>query len=333
MTKWRSRRRWKLVLLMLAMSSIFLPKPAHAKFDPRDPLGVMGKKSRVISIHVAPGEWGNVAVGDIRTLLESVTREFLQFAPGLPEGLVLRVVPRSGAPRVLYERGVNGEYVIQLTARDDRWFQYAYQFAHELCHVASNFDHKELTGDGVEQGNQWFEEALCETASLFTLKRLAATWADSPPRRDWAGYGDAFSAYAQHLLNEPHRNLADNQSLRGWYAQHADSLREDPYLREKNEVVATALLPLFERQPELWQAISYLNPKTATTGKSFADYLADWYDACPNKALPAEIMARFGFDPMTRRTGQARGNVGGGTLADVTVPSASGQGPSGPVGD
>ncbi|MCB1911854.1 MAG: hypothetical protein H6948_03920 [Zoogloeaceae bacterium] len=331
MRKWGSRRGWRLILLMLAVSSVAMPKPVQAKFDPRDPLGVMRSKARAVSIEVAPGNWGRADPGDIRTLLESVAREFLQYAPGFRNDLVLRVVPRSDAPRVLYERGVGGEYIIQLTARDQRWFQYAYQFAHELCHIASNFDHKEVTGDGVAQGNQWFEEALCETASLFTLKRLAASWESNPPRRDWAGYGEAFAAYARTLLSEPHRQLEKNESLGDWYAEHADSLREDPYLREKNEVVATALLPLFEGQPQFWQAITHLNPSRASAGKTFGDYLADWYATCPDKALPAEVMRRFGFDPDRPPSARASANVKVQELVDVATPRDLGA--SGPIGE
>ena len=51
----------------------------------------------------------------------------------------------------------------------------------------------------------------------------------------------------------------------------------------KNEVVATALLPLFEGQPQFWQAITHLNPSRASAGKTFGDYLADWYATCPDK--------------------------------------------------
>ena len=329
MRKVRPRHGMKLVLLMLALSVPF-PKAAHAKFDARDPLGVMRKKSHPVVIEVAPGDWGRAELGDIRMLLESVAREFMQHTRGLRDDLVLRVIPRADAPRVLYERGADGQYVIQLTARDDRWFQYAYQFAHELCHIASNFDHKELSGDEIAQGNQWFEEALCETASLFTLKRLGASWASSPPKRDWMGYGDAFSAYAQRLLNEPHRNLAKDQLLSDWYATHADSLRDDPYLRQKNEVVATALLPLFEREPEFWQSITYLNPTTETAGKPFRDYLADWYAACPDKTLPAEIMARFGFDPAAPRSAQVA--TTGQTHGATAISGPARRGASGPVG-
>src|SRR5574338_8697 len=235
-----------------------------------------------VSIQVAPGNWGSADPRDIQVVLDSVAKEFSPLVGQTIQGPVrIRVIPRGMMHRVLYERGPKGEYVVQLTARDDRWFQYAYQFAHELCHVLSNFDHKERQGGVVTTGNQWFEESLCETASLFTLRRMAASWTEHPPGRKWIGYGQVFGSYADHLLAENHRHLPANQSLSQWYAENHSALEGNPYLREKNELVATMLLPLFEKDPGMWQAIGYLNANPASAGKSFSEYLADWHGACP----------------------------------------------------
>lgn len=235
-----------------------------------------------VVVQVAPGDWGSANPRDIQVVLDSVVSEFRPLVARQPQGVVnIRVVPRGTSPRVLYERGPEGEYVVQLTARDERWFQYAYQFSHELCHILSNFDHKERQGETVASGNQWFEESLCETASLFTLKRMAASWAEHPPSRKWMGYGQVFGSYAEHLLAENHRRLPANKTLGQWYAENQPALHDNPYLREKNELVATMLLPLFEKDPSMWQAIGYLNANPSSAGKSFSEYLADWHGACP----------------------------------------------------
>lgn len=235
-----------------------------------------------VLIQVAPGNWGSADPRDIQLVLDSVANEFRPFVARPSQDLVtIRVIPRSGSPRVLYERGPQGEYVVQLTARDERWFQYAYQFSHELCHILSNFDHKERNGETVATGNQWFEESLCETASLFTLKRMATSWTERPPARKWVGYGPMFASYAEKLLAESHRYLPANQSFGQWYAENQPSLRDNPYLREKNELVAAMLLPLFEQDPSMWKAIAYLNANPASAAKSFSEYLADWHGACP----------------------------------------------------
>lgn len=289
----------KVGVVMLS-TSLLMHGGAAAKFDPLDPLGTARKgdasKKRTIAIEVAPGNWGSADVRDIKRVLDSVADEFLRYVRPDRESLTIRVVPRGGSPKVLYERGVEGQYVIQLTARDERWFQYAFQFAHELCHVFSNFDHKEvIDGEKVAENNQWFEESLCETAALFTLRRLALAWEANPPTRNWSGYNTVLGAYATRLTSESHRQLPAGQSFREWYAANRSFLRDNPYLREKNELVAAHLLPLFEAAPELWQAITFLNPTPSSAGKPFAHYVADWQAASPDKTLPNQVLELFGL--------------------------------------
>lgn len=289
------------VMLLTLSASLSMHVGAVAKFDPMDPLGTARKsqvaKERAISIDVAPGDWGTANTRDIKRVLDSVADELLTYSGFTGDDIHIRVVPRSGSPKVLYKRGGEDQYVIQLTARDERWFQYVFQFAHELCHVLSNFDHKESIGDSekVDESNQWFEESLCETASLFTLRRLAIVWENKPPTRNWSGYGNTFSAYAARLMSEPHRRLQTGQSFHDWYTENKSTLTDSPYLREKNELVAATLLPLFEAHPEAWQSIRYLNPTKASAGKPFAQYLADWRTAAPDKTLPDQVFELFGL--------------------------------------
>lgn len=281
--------------ILAVVSLLIAAVPSPAASTPRDS-GV----STAIDITVAPGRWGQVRHSEIHTLLSSVAETFLDYT-GHPANspIHVRVVPRSGSPRVLYERGPGGEYLIHLSARDQRWYQYAYQFSHELCHIQSNFDHKDRDSSGeVATGNQWFEESLCETASLFTLRRLSDRWEQQPPSRNWLGYAPVFADYAEHLLAQEHRTLAGHTSFEQWYRAHERSLEAAPYLREKNEIVAKQLLSLFEREPRQWRAIRHLNGRTTSATKSFPDYLNDWLEACPepDKAFVRQAKALFGFD-------------------------------------
>lgn len=285
--------RWARLLGPVVALSLAMNLPARADFDPLDPLGE--HKRLKLEIEVARGDWGRTDVSEVRRVLESVAKEFLAVVDPPRDELRVRVVPRGGAPRVLFQRGPDGRYVIQLTARDVRWFQYAYQFSHELCHVMSNFEVRQVAEDQFEVRNQWFEEALCETASLFTLKRVAGAWESHPPSRAWAGYADTFAAYAEHLMDEPHRHLLFNRSVGEWYAQNEAELSRNPYLRTRNEALASRLLPLFEERPQLWHSIIYLNPDHDSPGKEFRDYLGDWYAADPDKTLPGAVLALFGI--------------------------------------
>lgn len=321
----------KLALFML-WASASLHAGATARLDAVETPGTARKgpvsKKRSIAIDVAPGNWGRADVRDIAQVLESAADELLAHVGSSRGEISIRVIPRSGPPRVLYERGVDGQYVIQLSARDERWFQYVFQFSHELCHVLSNFDHKEAIGQAkVDEGNQWFEEALCETASLFTLRRLAAAWETHPPAPNWADHASLLSAYAAHLMGQAHRQLPAGQSLRDWYAHNDSSLRASPYQREKNELVAASLLPLFEARPELWRSVAYLNPVRASAGKAFAHYVADWQAASPDKTLPDQLIELFGLSQggqVARRDASESPGKPPAAIALISSPSVSG---------
>lgn len=256
------------------------------------PLSAAANVSEQLSINtrfhldVAPGDWGGVSPLQVKQLLDWVAADLIATV-GLQEAeqLQLTILPRNNVPRVLYERGVDGQYLVHLTARGDKWYQYVYQFSHELCHILSNYDHRELTHNSYNiraaDGNQWFEEALCETASLYTLRHLGALWQQQPPSRNWAGYGRMLEAYADHILQQPHRHAISDANMHEWFSENRQALTDSPYLRDRNEVVATHLLQLFESNPELWHAILYLNHKKTVASESFEEYLQAWLEACP----------------------------------------------------
>lgn len=293
----RSVGRYSRCALLVGANALLLAHvPAAAEFNP--PGREVRPAQLRVMLEVAPGNWGEADVADVQLVLESVAREFLSHvATGHGGELRLRVMPRGTAPRVLFERGGEGEYIVHLTARDQRWYQYAYQFSHELCHILSNFDHKDGGAADHAKANQWFEETLCETASLFTLRRLASSWETSPPARKWVGYAPAFAAYADQLLAAPHRRLPPGRTFDAWFRENRPLLEADPYLRDRNELLAAVLLPLFERDPARWQAIAYLNADTASAGKPLAGYLADWLRACPqqSRAVVRDTMAVLGL--------------------------------------
>jgi hypothetical protein len=66
-------------------------------------------------------------------------------------------------------------------------------------------------------------------------------------------------------------------------------------MRDKNLVVAAALLPLFERTPKHWEAISYLNSSQPRGRQTFATYLREWHERCPERHRPfvVEIAREF----------------------------------------
>lgn len=258
------------------------PTAASQKYEYKKRLG--------LEIRVLEGGWGDARAEDIETVLYAVAAVLLERFPGRRLNPIL-VAHSDKYPLTLYEKGPHGEYRIYLSAREQYWAHYAYEFAHELTHILSNHEHfaysREITP------NQWFAEALCEAASLYALKRLAFLWEVSPPHPRWRPYAPTFEEFAERLFNERHRQLPPDTLLATWFEQNEQDLRRDPYLRKHNEVVANMLLPLFEENPEFWQAIGYLPAK----GASFRDYLYAWRANAPEdfKDTITYVMALFGL--------------------------------------
>ena len=249
-----------------------------------------------VEIHVQEGQWGAATPGDIETVLTSVATDLLQFFPD-KQLSPIRVVADASGPRVFFDRNTKGEYLVFLSVKDARWDQFTYQFSHELCHILSNHDHKDMTDHGVARDNQWFEEAICESTSLMTLQHMALRWEQSPPYPQWREYAPAFREYAANLLNQPHRELTAGLTFAVWYQKNQASLRSDPYLRDKTELVASALLVVFEHDPRSLSAIAYLNEEKSATSGSFRDYLTSWRSCCPqtHRNVVRRTMALFGM--------------------------------------
>ena len=62
---------------------------------------------------------------------------------------------------------IGNDRIIYLHTRGDFWCQWIYQFAHEYCHHIING-----TMTGELSGLMWFEESVCELASMYNLNSL-----------------------------------------------------------------------------------------------------------------------------------------------------------------
>jgi hypothetical protein len=248
-------------------------------------------KAPAVQIRVREGGWGEARVEDIEAVLNSVAAILLEHFPSRRLNPIV-VTHSSERPITLYRKAPGNAYQVQLSAKDDYWPRYAYEFAHELSHILMNYDHH--ADARATAFNQWFEESLCEAASLYALKRLAFTWEVRPPQPQWASYAPEFERYVERFLNERHRQLPPDVKLAEWFRQNEQTLRETPYLRDRNEIVANLMLPLFEENDALWESIGYLNLEPKAT--NFRGYLQTWHDNAPDeyKDTIRYIMALFG---------------------------------------
>lgn len=243
-----------------------------------------------LNIRVEGGGWGQARKEKIETVLYSVADELMARLPKKLSAPIV-VTHTESNPIALYERGTNGEYLVHLHASGEDWQFYVYEFAHELCHILSNYE--ENLGADTSKYNQWFEETLCETASLYTLKNLAATWESAPPSPEWSAQAGRLRRFYDLLINEGHRRLPPHSPLASWLRDNEDALKQDPYLRKKNEVVANLLLPLFETKAENWDSLTYLNLNPADARSNLEQYLEHWYQNAPegHKAFISRVLS------------------------------------------
>jgi hypothetical protein len=282
--------RLPLIVASIAFSLAHAGEPATVETKAR-----LKSKEMGLRLNIQEGGWGNAQRESIETVLYSVADELMS---RLPKKLAVPIVVThtNRNPIALYERGPAGEYQVYLHASGDKWHLYAYEFAHELCHILSNYE--ENIGVDITKYNQWFEEALCETASLYALKNLAKTWETSPPEPKWSEEARKVRRFVDHLLAEGHRQLPGHTPLGSWLKANQERLRNDPYLRNENEVVANLLLPLFQQNPQNWEALNYLNLGLDDARCSLGEYLRNWYQNAPveHKRFVASVLALFRLD-------------------------------------
>ena len=159
------------------------------------------------------------------------------------------------------------ESAISLPARGRPWDKFAYQFSHEFCHVIHHRDNPFLD-------EFWVTETICEVASLFTVRRMAARWKCEPPYPNWRSYSSSLQCYADRTMEDIVR-LPQGTSLAAWLKQEEESLRKDAISgdqRQKERTIAVLILPIFESNPTGWNAVYQLPSRNVSIG----DYLREW---------------------------------------------------------
>ena len=227
---------------------------------------------------VISGEWGVARAADIEKLLSDAASHIngLLRTPWSREVHVRSAPPGDPTPRTLLRFLKTDPIVIQLNCKDRRWAQCAYQFAHEFCHVLSGYE------DLEDNPNNWFHETICELASVFTLRRMAERWPTHPPYSNWADYSKHLLEYAAARQKREEAQLPIGTTLPVWLSFHESGLRKARYQRGKNDLVAYALLPVFEEFPAGWNAIR----KFPSSSGELKCYLSDWASAADPDDVP-----------------------------------------------
>lgn len=137
----------------------------------------------------------------------------------------------------------NGMHIIGLSANEDDWWRWVFQFAHEYCHHL-------IDGslNGEIKGLKWFEETICQLSSIYYLNKIAL-------------YSSKYPLAGMHN-NQDQFRLALNANI-GLYQTNCleyllsveDLLSESEYHREIYSNLAATMLPLFVENPYLWKII------------------------------------------------------------------------------
>jgi len=228
-----------------------------------------------LRITVLPGDWGGSTLADIQKVCESAAGTIVSELPD--DGFAPILVQRTTeGPITLYDRAKGYEYIVRLDTGGQAWAQLAYQFSHEFCHIVCNYR-------DAKNPQLWFEESLCECASLYSLQRMAVQWEVNPPYPNWKSYSISLANYARDRINQ-YTNR--NESTAQFYRRHLADLEKNATNRDLNTTVAVKLLPHLEATPEAWQSLRYLNLGSIEENLTLQTYLTRWHGRVPEQHKP-----------------------------------------------
>ncbi|MCP4732282.1 MAG: hypothetical protein QF405_05535 [Roseibacillus sp.] len=258
------------------------------------PLSAAADSREAVTVEISP-EGFNASRTDIHAVCRSAADQLLRHMVDLRKTKVL-VSKGAHGPIVLFKKGENGEHLIKLATEKLHWAQYAYQFSHEICHVLCGYEND-------HQGNLWFEETLCETASLYCLRRMSVEWRTNAPYENWKSFSSSLRDYTDDIERNRQDYLEITRTgLPAYYRKHARHLSTNATDRDKNGAMALVLLAAFERQPRHWNAIRWLNSSPSPGDETFAQYLSKWHRAVPGEhaGFVSSLAALYGI-PLEER--------------------------------
>jgi hypothetical protein len=260
-------------------------------YQTKDPIAVevpieAGRKAK---LWVAKDGWGDALARDVAAVCSSTAETIFEvIQPESTQEPTILIVPGDQVPMVIAHRGPNGEYVVLLTARNKHWSQFAYQFSHELGHV--------LCGDlSPDQPQQWFEEAFCESLSIWALEEMGTTWQTQPPYVNWKDYAPHLSSYAKDVR----QRVQTSDEISVWFQKNRDALSRNAYDRDSNLILAKHLATVAQKDSKFDQSFYYLRRRADPAVPSMEGVLGNWLESCPAelRSGPVAIGQLLGIKP------------------------------------
>ena len=229
------------------------------------------------SLLVDETNWGGADISVLIEIFRSVIDEFSDVSGVTPPGpLTIQPDPGLGNPKCCK---FGKSYTIFLSARKNFWSKYVFQFAHEYCHYLINGPM-----DGALETTFWFEESICELASMYFLNRTTMRWMSYSPimipglplmsqekaLMKLKEFSPNNQSYLKNLRNE---NPSIDTTLPTWLDANMEVLSEPEYHREKYNQIADSLLDLFIDYPDLWRVLPFLYKPSPSEYSGFRDFI------------------------------------------------------------
>ncbi|MEE4180200.1 hypothetical protein [Pseudomonas viridiflava] len=208
-------------------------------------------------------------VGVIFEIVESF------FGKKLPCTVLITNFPTANNP-IAYYAMKDGCYQVNLSVKfGTSWCQIAYQLAHELCHLNSNY------AASIGHKYKWFEESLCEMCSVAVLTALSKQWNKVAVYKYNKNYAAEIKKYVDSLNSVTGFMPGDKSTYNAWLTANTEELEKNSTNRELNGVTANYLYRnLFRDHPESWICVGMLNQWNCHENSSFAEFKKSWRKSC-----------------------------------------------------
>lgn len=200
---------------------------------------------------INPEGFGEFNVNTVTQLLILTTKIF-ELHSGIQSPRDIEIRHTAGTPEC---RNEGDKRIIFLSAAENYYGRYVYEFAHEYLHNLIDRDPLVESFAGLA----WFEETLCEAASRFAIWQFVNS--DLHSIEDLYHSYPVFRDYLEHCLPLDPELVTEYRS-HGSVLPWLPLLEESCYHRKHYAVIADAILPLFYTTPCLWCIIAYIGNAT-----------------------------------------------------------------------
>lgn len=172
-------------------------------------------------------------------------------------------------PSYEYPQTFKNECRIHIACDPICYSQFAYQYCHELCHL--------MIREDVFADYRWFEESLCELASIYFLPLISKEWMNNHvdyKTSDGQLFAPLFEEYSVNVISSNFKEF-DLHDLSNDNSEISVKLKKNPYYRDLNKYVAIKLLPYFKEIVNLWEFV----PSIGSIQRSipFLEFIDIWY--------------------------------------------------------